>query len=483
MVVTSSWNVSELFVLMNHRGYRRPLGTSSANATCLTTQDIPPLHTLKDTVHSAFRPELYSEFDVRCKPLQFTFYEEPFVACAEDWLRVRLKMTSPSNITPSGSAEQQPTDPVLVIHGKQSALELTVLPDTQVDADQPFEQLDHCEYLEAPMTSGEVCSIWPFAFAKMDGEGEVLEQPKRVAPLSTVSLDSTYDHDDGDSTSVEKPPLHNRYSWAPFVVLVVLVLVAVGLVLALDRDNASQYGIAVDEGDPILSTMHSSLTSDKGLTAPQKKLVEWLKQARNASELYVQGDSSNMSLTGILFPQNGSDTSLPFDALVTIDSGVVLPSRQCVALANGRGYKWVETSLGYEDTIVTSGCLATHQIIPLDGFDSVIATADWASSDGEVNVVFNGENYTISKEEDNYDYYSSGMEDTQCWLIDSEKEEFGLSACMSSIGDLFLKSDMAEVLKAASACPQLAPKRTSLASHTMSLVPLPLRKWYASYKE
>ncbi|EEY62193.1 uncharacterized protein PITG_14096 [Phytophthora infestans T30-4] len=132
MVVTTA-NESELFVLRNHRGYRRSLSTSNASATCLTTRDIPPLHALKDTVHSAFRPELYSEFDVHCKPLQFTFFDTPFV----------------------------PTDPVLVIHGKRSALELTVLSDSAESPVEPFGQLEQCEYLQAPMTSGEVCSIQP----------------------------------------------------------------------------------------------------------------------------------------------------------------------------------------------------------------------------------------------------------------------------------------------------------------------------------
>lgn len=160
MVVTTA-NESELFVLRNHRGYRRSLSTSNASATCLTTRDIPPLHALKDTVHSAFRPELYSEFDVHCKPLQFTFFDTPFVVCAEDWLRARTMTTALSNPDADDSAENQPTDPVLVIHGKRSALELTVLSDSAESPVEPFGQLEQCEYLQAPMTSGEVCSIQP----------------------------------------------------------------------------------------------------------------------------------------------------------------------------------------------------------------------------------------------------------------------------------------------------------------------------------
>ena len=157
MIVTTP-NASEVFVLTNHRGYRRQLHASNVNATCLTTQDIPPLHTLADTVSSAFRPLVYDAFNVDCKALQVTFYDMPFIVCAEDWLRARL---SAKNLTYS-TRNDQPTgqDPVLVIHGKKSALELTVLSDSiPVDADQSFEQLDHCEYLDAPMTSGESCVV------------------------------------------------------------------------------------------------------------------------------------------------------------------------------------------------------------------------------------------------------------------------------------------------------------------------------------
>ncbi|KAG7388532.1 hypothetical protein PHYPSEUDO_012318 [Phytophthora pseudosyringae] len=116
--------------------------------------------------------------------------------------------------------------------------------------------------------------------------------------------------------------------------------------------------LAVDpnEVDPIFSTTHSSVTSGEGPTAPQKKLLEWLKQMRNASELSVEGGGSNVSLTGVLFPRNDSDTPLPFDAMMAMVSGLALPNRQYVAVANGRGYKWVETSLGYGDSIVTNGC-------------------------------------------------------------------------------------------------------------------------------
>ncbi|CAH0521704.1 unnamed protein product [Peronospora belbahrii] len=157
-IIVTTPNTSEVFVLLNHRGFRRQLYGSNANTTCLTTRDIPPLHTLVDTVYSAFRPVVYEAFKVDCKPLQFTFYDMPFVVCAEDWLRARLYT---QNLTHSTRHDQHPgtvKDPVLIIHGKKSALELMVLSDTTpVITDQPFEKLDHCEYLHAPMTSGESC--------------------------------------------------------------------------------------------------------------------------------------------------------------------------------------------------------------------------------------------------------------------------------------------------------------------------------------
>ncbi|KAE8891310.1 hypothetical protein PF002_g22036 [Phytophthora fragariae] len=159
MVVTSRTKTEE-YVLMNHRGYRRSLQTSDANATCLTTQDLPPLHTLADAVHTAFRPLVYTAFKVHCKPLQFTFDSKPFVVCAEDWLRARLRAQNDipvSSTAASGSGDGQ----WLVVHGKQAALELNVLSSSTIDADQPFEGLNRCEYLEAPMTSGETCSVQP----------------------------------------------------------------------------------------------------------------------------------------------------------------------------------------------------------------------------------------------------------------------------------------------------------------------------------
>lgn len=317
----------------------------------------------------------------------------------------------------------------------------------------------------------------------MDGEGEELGQRKRVAPLSTVSLDSTYDQD--GPAAIAKPTLRNRCSWAPFVVLAGLMLIAVGLVLALDRDNADQQEVVVgaDERDPV-STVHSSLTSGEGLRAPKKKLVEWLNQTRNASELYVEGSSSTMSLTGVLFPRNGTDTSLPFDAMVAINSGVALPSRQYVALVNGRGFKWAVNSLGYGDSIVTNGCLTAKNSLPFDELDSVVSTANWTSSDpddkSEVNVVFDEATYTVSKEEG--DYYTSEMEDSHCWLIESEDEEFGLRVCTPVVGEQLPQMEFEELFNATTGCPQLAPNASRTATRAKFSVPLPLRKWYTSYK-
>lgn len=132
-------------------------GSSSTNATYLMTRKISPLYTLADTVHTAFWPQHYSDFNVQCKPLQFTFYEEPFAMCAEDWLRARLQMTP----VMSDNAVVKATYPVLIIYGKQSTLELMILSkfEPAVDTDPPFQKLNSCEYLEAPMTTGEVCSF------------------------------------------------------------------------------------------------------------------------------------------------------------------------------------------------------------------------------------------------------------------------------------------------------------------------------------
>ncbi|CEG44775.1 uncharacterized protein PHALS_01113 [Plasmopara halstedii] len=158
MVVTSM-NTSEMYALTNHRGYRWPIGVSSVNATCLRTQELLPLHTLADTVHSAIWSRNYSNFCVLGKPLLFTFNKTPYTMCAEDWLRARLQMTLVTN----GSFVLKAPNPVLMIYGDQSTLELTVLSEseTPVDTKSSFQQLDTCEYLEAPMTSGEICSFWP----------------------------------------------------------------------------------------------------------------------------------------------------------------------------------------------------------------------------------------------------------------------------------------------------------------------------------
>lgn len=61
----------------------------------------------------------------------------------------------------SDNAEVKATNLVLIIHGKQSTLELMILSkfEPAVDTDPPIQKLNSCEYLEAPMTTGEVCSF------------------------------------------------------------------------------------------------------------------------------------------------------------------------------------------------------------------------------------------------------------------------------------------------------------------------------------
>jgi len=318
------------------------------------------------------------------------------------------------------------------------------------------------------------------AFGKMNGEEQEQQQQKRVAPLSTVSLDSTYDHDDGGRARIEKRPLRRRCSWAPLYLVVGLILVAVGLVLALDRDNnASQ---DADEGDPWFSTSYAALPREKGLTTPQKKLVAWLKQMQNESALYVDAGSSNMSLTGVVFPRNDSEESLslPFDAMLAIDSGVAVHSRQYVALANDKGYKWTETQLALGDSIATDGCLSPNSTWQLDELHSVVKTANWTSDDAdesEVSVVQDGETYTVWKEEE--DDYSSEITTSACWLVEREDNELGLRLCIPSLDEQLLKADFEEIFEAANGCPRLVPQpRMGEDLH----VPLPLRKWFASYK-
>ncbi|OWZ04755.1 hypothetical protein PHMEG_00023294 [Phytophthora megakarya] len=303
----------------------------------------------------------------------------------------------------------------------------------------------------------------------MDSNTEALGL-KRAEPSSTVSLDSTY-HENGEPVS-EKPRLRTRHSWAPFVAVVALILVAVGLILALDRGQVHER--------EILSS--HALKSVPSLTAPQKKLNEWLKQVNNASALYVEGGSSNMSLNGVLFPRNGTDSSLPFDAVVTIDSGVVLPRRQNVVLANGRGFKWVTTSFGYGDSITTTACLTVNRTVPFNEFGSIVSTANWLSTDPEdksdVSVVFGGVNYTVSKENIS-DYYSDS---NSCWLVENKNEDLGLRVCIPELIEPLPKEDFAELFNATTGCPQLTANMTRTKAHMDLLVPLPLRKWYASYK-
>ncbi|GMF39114.1 unnamed protein product [Phytophthora fragariaefolia] len=313
----------------------------------------------------------------------------------------------------------------------------------------------------------------------MEGEREELVPQKRAAPLSTVSLDSTYDHDDGIA---QKSPLHKQYSWTLLAVLAGIVLVAVGLVLSLDRGDPGHHGVVVDvaEGAPFVST-HLALMTGQSLTGPQNKLVAWLKQISNASALSIEGGSNNMSVSGLLFPRNDTATWLPFDAALSIETGEAIPTRQIVALLNGRGYKWAVTSLGFGDAITTSGCLTANRTGDFNELGAVLPTATWGSDDpddkSEVNVEFGGANYTVS--EDDYDYNSDSP---RCWLVESSEGDFGLRACIPVLRQQFApEADFAELFSRTGDCPQLVPV-TGLAGVKLAVVPMPLRKWYASYK-
>ena len=144
------------------------------------------------------------------------------------------------------------------------------------------------------------------------------EEQKRVASLSTVSLDPYSELSDEVAEGIE-PPVRSRCMWAPFVVMAGLLLVAVGLVLVLDADHASR-PISTGEEDPLPSAL-SSLTSAKAdLKAPAQTLMKWLEQAHHASEVYVEGGSSDTDLNGVLFPQNGTDALLPFNAMLSVTS-------------------------------------------------------------------------------------------------------------------------------------------------------------------
>ncbi|KAJ8525658.1 hypothetical protein ON010_g15455 [Phytophthora cinnamomi] len=91
----------------------------------------------------------------------------PFVVCAEDWLRARLRDQNSipvSSSAVSGSSNIGGDSHWLVVHGRHAALELNVLSNSTtigIAAAQPFEMLGRCEYLEAPMVSGELCSVQP----------------------------------------------------------------------------------------------------------------------------------------------------------------------------------------------------------------------------------------------------------------------------------------------------------------------------------
>ncbi|KAI9909391.1 hypothetical protein PsorP6_014523 [Peronosclerospora sorghi] len=306
---------------------------------------------------------------------------------------------------------------------------------------------------------------------------ESAEQRKRVTPLSTLSLDSSTDDEEVAAASSTTRPGRCRYVWTPFLLLIGIVVVPVGLVLALDRNDGFQDG--VDEAvatDSMFLTLSHVASDGKSLNAPQQKLMDWLTLARDTSEISVVGGSTNMSVTGVLFPQN-VDSLLPFHALLSIDSGRSFPRRQYIVVAHERGYKWDLTSFG-SDTLSTSGCLKANETLAFLNLDS---RASWTSTDhNEVDVVFDGVTYTVSMDE-NDDYITSETGSEKCWVIESGNEEVGFHVCTEgAFSDHLSQADFEELFRVPTECPHLVPNASRL--RTLSSVPLPLRKWYDTYR-
>lgn len=313
----------------------------------------------------------------------------------------------------------------------------------------------------------------------MDREAEDVAEPrKRAAPLSTVSLDSTYDRvEDHPSDACSS---RERWDWATFVVLLGLVLLAAGLVLGLDHGNSKQEVVAEstnNEGDPSLPT--DSRLDGQHLTAPQKKLVGWWEQARNSSELFVEAESSGMSLSSVLFPRNDTESVL-FDAVVALDfDASSLLNQQLLVLSDGRGYESNVTVSDLGETFISSGCATEKLVSPLSNTTAIVSTARWTSNKKrDVEVTLGGDTYVV-KEEKLFGSGSSGG-DAACWLIESAYVR--LHACIPGAGQRILKSDLRDVLSLTSGCPNLTPNSTRSVNRSRGLqVPLPLRKWYASY--
>ncbi|CAI5737989.1 unnamed protein product [Hyaloperonospora brassicae] len=302
------------------------------------------------------------------------------------------------------------------------------------------------------------------------------EEQKRVASLSTVSLDPYSEITDEAAEGIE-PLSRSRCMWAPFVVMAGLLLVAVGLVLVLDADHASRRISTVEE-DPLLSALSSNTSAKAGLKAPAQTLMKWLEQAHRASEVYVEGGSSDMDLNGVLFPQHGTDALLPFNAMLSVTSGITVTSQRYIAVANGRGYKWTVTSFGVGDNVATQGCLTAMHVFPYNGLDSIVRTANWTSSSvdekNEVNVRVDGETYTVYLEDDYL------LSNDRCWTIERHGLEFAMRVCTSATSAQVLQTEYDDLFNATAQCPQLAPNATQ--ARTLLSVPLPLRKWYASYQ-
>uniref|UniRef100_A0AAV1TTF6 Uncharacterized protein n=1 Tax=Peronospora matthiolae TaxID=2874970 RepID=A0AAV1TTF6_9STRA len=309
----------------------------------------------------------------------------------------------------------------------------------------------------------------------MDDEGE---QQKHVASLSTVSLDLYSEASDGADEAM-KPPVCNRCTCAPVVILTGLVLVAVGLVLVLDGDYTRQQ---VDHGtEDSVPTTFSPLTSSKtDLKAPAKMLLKWLEQMHYASALDVEGGSSDMNVNGVLFPQNSTDTLLPFNAIFSVSSGMAVPSQDYIAVANGRGYKWTVTSFGFGENLATEGCLSAEHGLPFDKLDSIVQTANWTFSDlddtTKVDVRVDEETYTVYPESNNLSSYD------HCWIIQRDDLEFGLRLCTSTTSGQLLQTEFEDLFNATAQCPELAPSATRTEARALFSVPLPLRQWYANYQ-
>ncbi|RLN86517.1 hypothetical protein BBJ28_00011905 [Nothophytophthora sp. Chile5] len=486
---TFASNTTEELVLVNHRGSRRGVEATR----CLTTQEIPPLHTLEAAARSVFKPHTASTFGaLNCsKPLEFLFFDDPFVICAEEWLRAHQQVQAgvsrdlvQSPDARSGRGEDG-RSPLLVIHGKAALLEATLLPktNTPVNASFPYEVSIAAAGLDEPVNATSVSACCD--------EREVLGRRKQVAPpsMETVSLETTTASDAGGSAESErsvhdvpKDPVRRKWPCVLVAVLVGALLVLIGLVvlLAHDRHSDREVGLAADSTEKSGGVKTPQANQSNG--EPKAELAGWLAQLANASELYVEADSSGLSLSGMLFPRNGSEATMSFDAAVVIES--VLnepPSRKYVALADGKGYEWLTMPLNLEESVVISGCLQAKHLPPFDELALITQTANWTvdgrQNKDEIQVTFAGESYAISKEQTEDSWEED--ESSDCWLVNGNDTE--LRICIPDFDDLLLELEIADVFQSISECPDLAASNAS-DPDVYAEIPLPLRKWYASYR-